>query len=568
MALCLPKIWLIKLFKDKNNISKKIIYLFFSVFFLIGIFTFKDYGLTGDEIFERQTGFYWLNYILSFTSFDDLKNVVAIKVEQNIFYQQLKGLTLPRTEDVPFYGVIFSLPAAFLEIIFKIDDSKKYYYLYHFLNFGLFFIASIFFYKLLLNRFSNINIALVGTLFYVLSPRIYASSFFNNKDLVFLSLTTIALYYCFKSLEKINYKNLLIFSIFAAMCTSSRIAGVMLPVSFVTFYLLSLLSNNKNLNSLLSMIFFCVSYFIFLILFWPALWSGPIENLVLVFKWFSSHTPQARMLFDGKYIHTNFLPYNYIFTWIFITTPILYTILFIIGYFIILQRFFLRFISVKEKNYYPDLWRGVNEKKDLFIFFNLTSFILGLITFNIILYTGWRQIYFLNIFIVYIATYGFYYLGIKIKSKFNKRIQYSIVGIFLIFIFHKMIIYHPYQNLYFNSIFKKDIHNKFDVDYWGLSAKKFLNDILILEKNKYPIKIGVASFLPLERSLKILSKEDREKIIIVGQEYQNADYIYTAFISEVDINGNDKYKIPSNFTKIDEFILDGIRVYEVFKKTN
>ena len=55
--------------------------------------------------------------------------------------------------------------------------------------------------------------------------------------------------------------------------------------------------------------------------------------------------------------------------------------------------------------------------------------------------------------------------------------------------------------------------------------------------------------------------------VIVGQEYQNADYIYTAFISEVDINGNDKYKIPNNFTKIDEFILDGIRVYEVFKRT-
>ena len=38
-------------------------------------------------------------------------------------------------------------------------------------------------------------------------------------------------------------------------------------------------------------------------------------------------------------------------------------------------------------------------------------------------------------------------------------------------------------------------------------------------------------------------------------------------LSDVDINGNDKYKIPSNFTKIDEFILDGIRVYEVFKRT-
>ena len=562
MALCMPKSRLIKLFKNKNNITKNIAYLFFFIFFLVGIFTFKDYGLMGDEIFERQTGFYWLNYVLSFTPFDNLKNVAAIK------FQEIKIFTLPGTEDNPFYGVIFSLPAAFFEVVFQIEDSKNYYHLYHFLNFGLFFIASIFFYKLLLNRFSNNNIALVGTLFFVLSPRIYASSFFNNKDLIFLSLATIALYYCFKSLEKINYKNLLIFSIFAAMCTSSRIFGVIFPISFSIFYFLSFSSNVKIIRNLKLIGFFLISYFLFLIVFWPALWSNPIENLFLSFKYFKVlDSFSIKMFFNGEYIHSDFLPYSYIFTWILITTPILYIILFLIGYFVIFRRFFLRFINIREKSYYPDLWRGTDEKKDLFVLFNLTGVILGLIVFSIILYTGWRQIYFLNIFIIYIATYGFYYLQIKLKSKFNKNIQYGIVGIFLIFVIYKMIIFHPYQNLYFGSLFKKNIHNKFEIDYWGLSANKFLNDVVVLEKNKYPIKIGVASFLTLERSIKILNKEEREKIIIVGQEYQNADYIYTAFISEVDINGNDKYKIPSNFTKIDEFILDGIRIYEVFKRT-
>ena len=78
--------------------------------------------------------------------------------------------------------------------------------------------------------------------------------------------------------------------------------------------------------------------------------------------------------------------------------------------------------------------------------------------------------------------------------------------------------------------------------------------------------IGVASYLPLERSIKLLDKEDRERIVIVGQEYENAHYIYSNFMSEVDKNFDDKYKIPSNFTKIDEFVLDDIKVYEVFKK--
>ena len=400
-----------------------------------------------------------------------------------------------------------------------------------------------------------------------MSPRIYGSSFFNNKDLIFLSLVTIATYFCFKSLKKPNYKNLLIFSIFAALSTSQRILGVFLPITFVIFYFLSLLSNNKNIKDFPGIIFFCSFYFLFLIAFWPYLWSGPIDNFILTFKYFSDQPLKIKQLFNGEYIYVNFVPYNYIFIWILISTPLLYTVLFIIGYIQIFKRFFLKFINIKKNSLYYDLWRGTNEKKDLFILFSVSSIIFYLMLFNVQIYTGWRQIYFLNIFIIYIATYGFYYLQIKLKSKFNKNIQYGIVGIFLIFVIYKMIIFHPYQNLYFGSLFKKNIHNKFEIDYWGLSANKFLNDVVVLEKNKYPIKIGVASFLTLERSIKILNKEEREKIIIVGQEYQNADYIYTAFISEVDINGNDKYEIPSNFTKIDEFILDGIRIYEVFKRT-
>ena len=63
-------------------------------------------------------------------------------------------------------------------------------------------------------------------------------------------------------------------------------------------------------------------------------------------------------------------------------------------------------------------------------------------------------------------------------------------------------------------------------------------------------------------------KKDRKRIIIVGQEYKNADYLYSNFMSEVDKNNNDKYKIPNNFSKIGEFILDDITVYEVYKKNN
>ena len=58
------------------SITKKIIFLLFAVFFLIGITTFKDYGISIDEAFHRLMGFYWLNYVLDFFPNSDLKKEV------------------------------------------------------------------------------------------------------------------------------------------------------------------------------------------------------------------------------------------------------------------------------------------------------------------------------------------------------------------------------------------------------------------------------------------------------------------------------------------------------------
>ena len=547
-----------------NNISKKITFLLFIIFFLIGTITFKDYGISIDEEFHRGVGFYWLNYVLSFTPFSELNNSAAIKLEQ------ITGFTLPEVRVNHPYGVIFDLPVALLEVIFKIDDPKNYFYFKHFLNFLLFFTASIFFYKLLLNRFLNSYIALLGTLFFVLSPRIYGNSFFNMKDIISLSLLTIALYYCFKLLDKASYKNFLIFSIFAALSTSQRIYGICLPISFISFYLFSILSKKKDLNDFPGIIFFCISFFIFLTIFWPFLWSNPIANFVTTFKYMGHHFVYdfMKIFFNGEYVSADSLPYNYIFTWILISTPILYTILFIIGYIQIFKRFFLRFINIKNNTYYYDLWRSVNEKKDLFILFNITCIVFYLVAFNISMANGWRHTFFINIFIIYISTYAVYQINLNFKSIFKKKLLFNVIIFYLMFIVYKMVIYHPYQNIYFNGFFNKAVHEKFEVDYWGLSGKKFLEDILTLEKNKNQIMIGVASYLPLERSIKLLDKEGRKKIIIIGQEYENADYLYSNFMSEVDKSYNDKYKIPSNFSKMNTFAVDNIIVYEIYKKNN
>ena len=53
--------------------------------------------------------------------------------------------------------------------------------------------------------------------------------------------------FLFKTIDKFSYKNILIFSIFAAVCTAHRILGILLPLSFIIFYSLSVLSKKENL---------------------------------------------------------------------------------------------------------------------------------------------------------------------------------------------------------------------------------------------------------------------------------------------------------------------------------
>jgi hypothetical protein len=124
-----------------------------------------------------------------------------------------------------------------------------------------------------------------------------------------------------------------------------------------------------------------------------------------------------------------------------------------------------------------------------------------------------------------------------------------------------MLIYHPYQSLYFNSLLSKEYKNKFEVDYTGLSGIKFLRDITQKEKDKKIINIGTISWYPIWRMVELLDKKDSSRIKIVSGKY-----IYSNKISEVYKNFNKKYDIPKNFTKILNFEKDGTIIYEIYKK--
>ena len=109
--------------------------------------------------------------------------------------------------------------------------------------------------------------------------------------------------------------------------------------------------------------------------------------------------------------------------------------------------------------------------------------------------------------------------------------------------------------------------NSFEGDYYGLSGKDFFLK-LSTKNNEKIMKIAVASWIPLHRALDGIDKALRKKFLIVGQNYKNADFIYKSNISEVNTDLNKKYNIPANFDKIYERKINGIKIYEIYKKKN
>ena len=547
------------LLKNKNLI----VISFFFLLFLSGLILYKDYGISVDEEFHRFAGFYWLSYSLEFLSLENLKLLVDKKLEN------ISGFTLPHPKFYPQYGVVFDLPAALIETLFNIDDPQNYFFLRHLMNFLVFFTGSIFFYKILFYSYKNFNLALIGTFLFIFSPRIFANSFYNNKDIIFLSLSCCTLFFLIKVLSRQSIKNILLFCLFAGLATGQRVIGIIYPLVLIIFVYIS---NDKVFGNISKKTINCslifLSFLFFLIIFWPYLWENPF-NLVKAITTFSNYSHRPSFLYDGEYVNAEFLPMGYLLRWIFMTVPVLILIFFTIGYVYLFKKFFYRFINIEKDKLYNDFWRSEKERTH-FLFFIIFSSIFFYITLSSpVLYNGWRQVYFLNIFLIYISIFGLHISLLvftrKERLKKFKYVIYIVVVIGVLSIMRDIKLYHPYQNTYFNELQTKKTKSKFEIDYWGLATLNALNEILEAEKKK-KIKVAVASWTPIERSAKLLDKEKRGRLIFIGQNYKAADYILNNNISEIDKTLKDKYKIPNNFKIFKNFYLKDALIYEIFAK--
>ena len=536
-----------------NKNKHVFVYLIFLAIFILGITIYNDYGLNIDDEWYKENGEFYYQYIKLFfsgqnsTSLNDIKSLST----------KIIGFSVPYMNPV-----LFELPQVYISRLLNFNVSKEIYEFGHLLNFLIFFTSLVFFYKIISNKFKSTFYGIIAIVILITTPRIFAESFYNSRDIFFLSLFIFFLYACHKFLIKRTFKTVFYISLTSAFLIYAKVVGFIPVFLFFIFYYLSFTKEKKFKKSDLYYLFFIfVTIIFFVYILWPYLWIDPINNFILAFKRMVSDHNSLYLLnfYFGDLIPSTNTPWHYRIVWFLITTPIYILVFFTIGFSLLIYQIITRFINLGDTD--DNLWKNHYE---MFNFYLFTVFILiffSTIKFNPSQFGSWRHLYFLYPIVIIFFLIGIDFIKSIFKSKILRLIILLTIFFNIIYLSYWNYKYHPNQYVFFNYLTKNYAMNNFDLDYWGLSNVQSIRYILENNKNDN-IKVGTISFTPLRVSKLLLTEDQKKRLIIVGN-LEEADYLVDSYMKRLRSN----FVIDkSMYSKYFEIIINDVPINTVYKK--
>lgn len=576
--------------------------LFFAVFLLYGLFTVKDYGISTDELIERESSLITYRYMVP---------SVADVVTETVNFPELTPLLEYKDR---YYGMAVQIPAVAVEHLFGFRlDIRKVFLMRHLYNFLMFFAATVFFYRLCRKLGHGRGMSLLGVLILILTPRILAHAYYNIKDMMFLSVFVITLYFGFLCIEAFSWKRLIPFAFFGALCTNIRVVGAMaVAVCLVIAFVKSLFGEGRksgmNREPLPDRKFgrgwkrpFCLCWataavcFGFYYMMTPIIWHDTWRQILNLMDTFSNYVVwYTRTYFMGEYILSTELPWYYLFVNIGITTPVFYLAMFLCGMAALLVRAG-KGLAAGRKPEGTD-WYYIGLSVNLIVPF------LYVLVSRPVLYNGWRHFYFVYPMMVLVMLYGISVLwrwawnlpewrapeknhaGAKAAKRKNAEqgvsgqlesgrvsgnrmaglsrhpfaIAYGCVvaaGVLSVGIW--ICRNHPHEYAFFNRIALPWVTEYFQKDYWNVSQYELLRSACE-QDGREQLKVWV---LP-ENAIVFQPPEHRNRIKqVVNQD--DADYIVTAYTASCEEERLTQYYL---YDEQEAVWVDGVKISSLFRR--
>jgi hypothetical protein len=475
---------------------------FFAVFLLIGLFVFKDYGVSWDEVPTREFGVMNVEHAVP-----DAHALDSLRAVKGPAYER--------------FGPLFEIVLVRAEKLLTPESPRATFLLRHLLTFLTFFLGVVFFHRLCRRRFGS-GIALLAAVCLVTSPQLFSHAFYNTKDISFLTAFAAAMLTLDTMLSRSTWRTMLVHAVTTTVLMGTRVIGLFA----VLLTGAAAIARRPTLRTLLQLLGYGIVVAMLLPLVWPVLRIDPlgiVKDAVLG----STSNPYTKTdLFRGQLIPANALPSDYVPTWILITTPLVVSSLFFVG----LCRAAVSIVK-QPKEYF--LGEG---QRDVIVLCWFFLPVMGTMILRPIMYDAWRHLFFVYPALVYIAAIGMESVATYATARVGEARRRTVAAVLtsamllsLAPVVAFMVTNHPFEHLYFNQFAGRDmaeIKQRFELDYWGLSYRKALE--YIVQSDSSPIiRIRAANYPGMVNTV-MLPPRDRIRIRFVPTDEQ-ADYFITNY---------------------------------------
>ncbi len=366
-----------------------------------------------------------------------------------------------------FYGPFFDLLGAVVNHGYKGDTYERRHFFIAFFGF-----LGILFAGLTARDLANWKVALLSELFVFLTPVYFGHSMFNSKDIPFAGAYIAAIYFMLRfarQFPKVSWQTITGVIVFTGMAIAIRIGGLLLFMYFVFFLGVKLFRMGKepvmdllkNRKAIFQLFFALIGAYCFALIFWPYALTSPVKHPLESLTAFSKYALDSGSLFNGGRPHYWELPWNYLPTWIYVTTP-----LFICGGVLLSPIILYK-------------WKAFNEvvQGDFFLVLLFTSVfpVFYIVYKESNVYDGWRHVLFIYPSLA-VCCALIWYGVFSVLRKTRAYLNYIAVPLLALFMLEPAIYMAKYpkmETFYFSPVIGgvKGAWKKFDIDYYGTSLR-------------------------------------------------------------------------------------------------
>ncbi len=475
---------------------------FFAGYLLLGLAVFRDYGISWDEIPTRQFGIMYVTHQVP-----DVAALNALRAEKGPAYER--------------FGPFFEIILVRAETVMFHADVRTVFYMRHLATFLLFYLGVVWFHRLCRDRFGG-WMALAGCSMLVMSPQLFSHSFYNVKDIAFLTMFVGTMLTLRGVVDHPERRTMVYHVATTVVLLGTRVLGVFAMLLTGA----TALAKRPTLRTLLYLVGYGLVVALLLPLVWPVLWVDYV-NIVRDAVLGTTTNPYYKTdLFRGQLLSASGLPWDYVPTWIMITTPIPILLLFLAG----------TIAALRDMVRQPREFVRGERQADLTVLAWFFMPVLGCMVLKPIMYDAWRHLFFVYPALIYLALLGVEAIVTKaVQSAGEVRrpvVQFATAAVLVVALAPVavfMIRNHPFEHVYFNRLAgadMKEVKQRYELDYWGLSYRKALEYIVGADTSSH-IRIYTTTY-PGRVNVAMLPRADRNRVELVASD-ADADYVMTNY---------------------------------------